>query len=487
MATPIPKNRAPMSGREATLATAGQLRGDARTEHHGLTTDSRAVSPGAVFVALRGETHDGHRYLAAAERAGATLLVVERGAAKLDELRVDVLEVDDTLRAWGDLAAFHLRRWREGDRAVRVVAVTGSVGKTTTKELCAALLRAAAGVSAVVATAGNLNNRIGVPAMIFTLTEAHRFAVLECGMSLPGEMGELARIVRPDVAAVTLIGLAHAENLGGTREDVAREKGALLRGAAAGATLIVSADDALSVAEAQAAAQLESGRALRVFSRHAPSDLAVVERESLGFRGARLRLEWRGGRCVSVAFPLVGEGAAVDFACAALAVEAALGRPVTDEELGAAAAAVSSIPGRAAVAVRSDGAIVVDDTYNASPQSMDNALASLSETARADGRRAVCVLGEMRELGPQAAEAHDELGDAVARASVGLFIGCGGLMDRAVARAKEKGVPAVAAGSVEAAAALALREVTPRDVVLVKGSRSIGTERVVRALMGDAR
>lgn len=487
MATPIPTNRARVTSAGAALATGGSLvaRDGARV-HAGLTTDSRAVVSGGVFVALRGDLHDGHRFLDAAIAKGATLLVVERGRAPSLTGDFDVLEVDDTLVAWGDLARSHLAAWRGSVPSRRVVAITGSVGKTTTKELTRAIL---AMVGPVRATDGNLNNRVGVPAMIFTLDEAFSFAVLECGMSLRGEMAELARIVRPDVAAVTVVGMAHAENLGGTREGVATEKIALLAGAAESAILIVNADDALSLPRATSIA---AGRSIVTFGRAPDADVRLENRSSEGFAGERVSLARRGSEArggadaFDVLLPIMGEGAAVDLACAVAAASAAAGRRIAPEEIASALQTVRLSGGRANVATRLDGVVVVDDTYNANPQSMANALQSLAEAARREGKRAVCVLGEMKELGPTAAEAHDALGDAVADAGVSLFVGCGGLVDRALARAQSRGVKTIAARDADDAAAIATREVRANDIVLVKASRSVGAERVVAALLGGS-
>ena len=218
----------------------------------GVTTDSRAVVPGGAFVALRGETHDAHAFVAAAIEAGAVLVVVERGRAP-DDARADAVEVDDTWSRGARFARAHLQAWRRANAAARVVAITGSAGKTTTKELCAALLRTMGSggqpMGDVHATAGNLNNRVGVPAVVLELEPRHRFAVLEVGMSLPGEIAALASIVEPDVAVITNVGMAHAGGVGGSLNDVAREKGALFAGVRAEGVCVANADDAAVLAQ----------------------------------------------------------------------------------------------------------------------------------------------------------------------------------------------------------------------------------------------
>jgi UDP-N-acetylmuramoyl-tripeptide--D-alanyl-D-alanine ligase len=209
MATPIPANNAPWTAWSAAAATGGtvaRVRGDGACAI-GITTDSRAVSPGTAFLALRGESHDGHDYLRDAGARGAALLLVARGHGKPVPEEPDVVEVDDTLEAWGALASAHLRAWRRVRRNAppSVVAITGSAGKTTTKELAAALLGAMAPCHKA---PGNLNNRVGVPAVVFGLEPEHRFAVLEMGMSVRGEIAALAAIAPPDVAVVLNVGVA---------------------------------------------------------------------------------------------------------------------------------------------------------------------------------------------------------------------------------------------------------------------------------------
>ena len=390
MATPIGANRAVVEARSVAQATGGRLvRSTTGRAAHGVTTDSRAVVRGGAFVALRGEKHDGHAFIGAAIEAGAALVVVERGRAP-EDARADAVEVDDTLVAWGAIARAHLHAWRSANSAARVVAITGSAGKTTTKELCAALLRT---VGQCHATAGNLNNRVGVPAVILELEAKHRFAVLEVGMSLPGEIGVLARIVEPDVAVVTNVGLAHAGGVGGTIADVAREKGALFEGVRPGGVIVANGDDPAVMAQvgrAPRSARLTSFGRQDIAARY-----RLLEREPLGPEGSRLRIDRGRGDVVSVVLPIPGEAAAIDFAAALAAADAAVEGSVDPSR---AMGSLAPIPGRMRVC-RSHGLTVLDDAYNANPASMRAALSTLAEWA--DGRR-VAVLGEMKELGPAA-------------------------------------------------------------------------------------
>ena len=477
MSTPIPKNAAELDAASAARATGGAIVRSAGRRARGIVSDTRAIAGGEAFVALRGERHDGHAFLAEAARRGAALLVVDRVDGDLPQ-RPDVVRVDDTLRAWGELARARLAAWRAANAEARVVAITGSAGKTTTKQLAAALLGAR---GETWATPGNLNNLVGVPAVLFALSPAHRFAVVECGMSVRGEIERLGEIVAPDVAVVTNVGLAHAEGVGGTREDVGREKGALFL--AARHACVYDADDALSTALAEASsAPRKIG-----FGRATHAEYKLLGRVSRGVDGSRVTLERpcgdacpspRAREIVELELPFVGEAAAIDL-CAALAAAEAAAGSIPQDALDAAMARAKNVEGRAGV-VDLGAVVVLDDTYNANPGSMRAALAILAEVA--GPRRRVAVLGEMKELGPAAQGEHASLGDAVADAGVAVAIGCGGLASETIARARRAGVDALDCPNVEAATAAALERVRAGDVVLVKGSRSVGAEAVVSAL-----
>jgi UDP-N-acetylmuramoyl-tripeptide--D-alanyl-D-alanine ligase len=478
--THIPDNVAELTASEVAEATNGAVvrlaRGDRAAV--GFVTDSRAVSPGKGFVAISGVRFDGHDFVGDAVLRGASLLVVRRGTfgPRLDpegaHLEVDVVEVDDTLVAWGDLARAHLRRWRLASHGRgRTVAITGSSGKTTTKELCAALLGRRGSCHA---TTGNLNNRVGVPAVALGVTPETRFAVFEIGMSERGEIAALASVVRPDVGVLVNIGMAHAGGVGGTLGDVAREKGALLEALDPGATAVVNLDDDA------AAGQLARTKAhVRTFGAGARADYRLVERTSLGRLGSRMTIERAGERFVSV-LPLLGAGAVEDFLAALAAAEAALGAVLAVADIDAALRGCRPVGGRAVLRQLDREILVIDDTYNANPSSMRAALATLDEVGA--GRRKVAVLGEMRELGSLEKEEHQALGEALFRAGVGLVVGCGGLIEHTLDRVEALGVPVVRAPSTDEAAALVGRTVRPGDVVLFKGSRAIAVERVLEAL-----
>jgi UDP-N-acetylmuramoyl-tripeptide--D-alanyl-D-alanine ligase len=478
--TPIPTNAARMTAWGIATATSGAARQDIDDRVlTGMTTDSRAVHSGCAFVALRGTAHDGHDFVPAAIAAGATLVVVEKGRAE-GLTGAIVVEVDDTLDAWGALGRAHLRRWRRmrSNDAARTVAITGSAGKTTAKELCATILGALARCTS---TPGNLNNRIGVPAVALTVPEEDRFAVFELGMSVRGEMATLAKVVEPDVAVLLNVGVAHAGGVGGTRADVAREKGALLEALGQRGFAIVNADDPAAYA------QLTRTRAGRVatFGRSAGAHYRLVERALVGEGASHLVVELRrpsGSRIMEVGLPLVGEAAAISFLAALAAAEAAVEEDLSPALVTEALTTLRSIAGRAAVRRLRSDILVLDDTYNANPASMRAAIQTTDEIARAGRRRAVAVLGEMLELGPLGPLEHDRIGDELVNCHVALAIGCGGLIDHALERAAKGGVQTVPAESTQAAAEIALREVKAGDIVLLKGSRGVAVERVFEAL-----
>ena len=461
MATPIPTNDAAFTVAEIAQATAGHVVRVVADGGAGVTSDSRAVVPGGIFVALRGEHHDGHAFVDAAAGRGASVLVVARGAKVPDT--VSTVEVEDTLVAWGDLARAHLARWNG-----RLVAITGSAGKTTTKELTAALLSA---IGPTHFTAGNLNNRIGVPAVVFALPPDARFCVLEMGMSLRGEMDAMVAFARPDVSVIVNVGLAHAEGVGGGREGVMHEKGAVYRALGPEGIAVVNADDPYVVRAASAT------RARRIETFGDAGSYRILARAASA-AGSTLRLACA-GRELDVVLPLPGEAAATDLCAALAAQEAASGVKLTAEAIDRALAGLA-VPGRGSIRRLANDVLVIDDTYNANPASMRASLATLAELAGA--RRRVVVLGEMKELGAIAEEEHTALGDAIADAGVALAIGCGGLIAQSLARAAVRGVEVVSTASTTDAAEVARERVQPGDVVLVKGSRDVGAERVVAAL-----
>lgn len=447
---------------QATGAT--RTRQGPRSSYPAVCTDTRQLVPGCLFVALAGERYDAHRFLAEAVKNGAAALVVEAGRAALVPPGCAVFEVQSTLSALGGLARFHRERFQ-----IPVGAVTGSNGKTTTKELVAAILETR---GPALRTSGNLNNEVGVPLTLFGLEPRHVAAVIEMGMNHKGEIARLAQIARPDAGLITVVQAAHLEGLGSI-EGVALAKGELFFNLKPGGTAVVNADDPRIAAQAKA-----SGANALTFGRGEAAQVRLVAIEPSGKTGLSITVR-EGGRDWPIALRLIGEHNAMN-ATGAFALGLALGyRP---EECVRGLEAAQGHARRLQVYEAPGGVTVVDDCYNANPASMAAALDVLGALA-AEGR-AVAVLGDMLELGSGEAQEHQALGRRASdSAALVAFFG-----------PRSQGAFEVAAKKLGGAAAhfLDLGELTrwlapqlkPGDVVLVKGSRGMRLERAVDALVG---
>jgi UDP-N-acetylmuramoyl-tripeptide--D-alanyl-D-alanine ligase len=477
MATPIPRNHARFTLAEIARVTGGEAIG-AACEAGAVTTDSRAIERGDLYVALRGASHDGHAFVAQAlQRGAAAALVSDRAALPPGSAGVVVA---DTLHALGELAAQHRRRW-----GGRVVAITGSAGKTTTKELTFAALRAAG--ARAMRSAGNLNNLIGAPMTLLTLDASVDVAVIEIGTNAPGEIARLSQICAPEVGVVTAVAAAHTEGLGSI-ERVAAEKAALLWALPERGTAIHRADSA------PLAAQLGHVRATRRigFGSAAGADVQLASHALTAAPSMRVELNVAGrAEPLRCDLSLFGIGPAIDAAAAIAVVLALLG----ERALDAAArglAGVAPVPGRLAPLTSASGALIIDDSYNANPASMQASIATALELARARGGRTLFVLGDMRELGQSSREEHEAVGRLAAQPGVAAFIACGVEMTAAAEAARVEARRAGAELSIAllsdpaGAAELVQPLLRAADVVLVKGSRSMAMERVVRGLAGGA-
>jgi UDP-N-acetylmuramoyl-tripeptide--D-alanyl-D-alanine ligase len=475
MATRIPRNRAAFTVAEVLAATGGALavRGSA-DRAASISTNTREIEPGAAFVALRGQVHDGHAFVGAAAAAGALIAVVERDVDA--PASMTIVRVESTLRALADLARAHVARWHGGRT---VVGITGSAGKTTTRVAAAALVESLF-PGEFVATRGNLNNRIGVPMMLFSIGPEHRTAVLELGTSEPGEIAELCRMAQPDVGILTLVAAAHLEGLGSI-DGVAFEKGALFRSLPSEGIAVGNGDDA------RIRAALDATRCARrvTFGRSAAADVRVVERTPIGMTRSSVVLARADGRRSAFEAPLVGEAGALACAAAVAAVEARFGVEFDGDRLTSAFQRVDVAEGaqRLVPLELASGLAVIDDTYNANPASMCASIRAAAEMAAATNRRLVLVLGEMRELGIEAARGHEEVGRAAAESGPRLVIAVGGGETRRIADgAREGGAEVLFLTSVDEGLAVIVAAVRASDLVLVKGSRYSGTDRVVTEL-----
>jgi len=444
---------------DVIAAMGGELaQGGAEADVTGVSTDSRTLRPGDLFFALAGENADGHEFAAAALASGASAAVVSRPV----EASGAVIRVPDTLVALGDLAAWHRRRFD-----VRVVAVTGSVGKTTTKEMIAAVL---APRFKVLKNAGNFNNEIGVPLTLFQLEPDHQILVQEMAMRLPGEIADLAEIVRPDIGVITNVGLSHIERLG-SPDAIAAAKAELIEALPPDGISILNADDPYFD-------YLSGKSAGGVVSFGIASGDVRAKDVGIDSEGWPCFTVVVGQATFPVALPIVGEHN-VPNALAAAAVGLCFGLPASD--IAEALEGFSPPEKRANVFFARGGWKVFDDTYNASPASMASALRTL---AAMNGARKIAVLGDMLELGDHARPAHLEIGKLAAESGLSVLVTVGELARGIAAGARSagfKGDTQQFAASDEAAAALK-DGVRPGDVVLVKGSRAMKMENIVEVL-----
>ncbi|HYF59311.1 MAG TPA: UDP-N-acetylmuramoyl-tripeptide--D-alanyl-D-alanine ligase [Burkholderiaceae bacterium] len=424
----------------------------------GVSTDTRSVRPGELFVAIRGELHDAHDYVGRAIDAGAAAVLVER---PVPDRRVPALVVPDCRRALGEIAAGWRRRF-----APPVIAVTGSNGKTTTKEMIAAILAAHVGEDARLATRGNLNGDIGVPLTVLRMHAGHRAAVVELGMNHPGEIAWLASIAQATVALVLNAQREHQEFLR-TVEATARENGASLAALPADGVAVFPGDDA----HAPIWRELAGARA-RIEFGTAPG-CAVSAAPDARPEGFEMRVD---GAAIEVALAIDGAHS-VRNALAAAACCSAIGVPPA--AIAAGLAAFRPASGRLRRLVARTGAALIDDSYNANPDSVRAAIDVLA----AQPAPRVLVLGDMGEVGEQGPRFHAEVGGYAKARGVQTLLAFGAA---SVGTAAAFGEGAEHFGTIEAVCDRAAALAAPGATVLVKGSRSMRMERVVQALAGSA-
>lgn len=446
--------------------------GDPQMEVRTVGIDTRTLQPGDLFVALRGPRFDAHEFVAEALGRGAVGAIVRRGFAQdRDGAAGDraLVEVDDTTRALQDLG--HAVRVASG---TRVVAITGSAGKTTTKEAIAEFLSVR---FRVVKNKGNLNNHIGLPLSLMQLREGPDVAVMELGMNHPGEISTLVAIAEPEVRVWTNVGNAHIGYFG-SPDAIADAKAEILEGAGAGHVLVSNADDPRVMARAR-----RFGGKLVTFGTTADADVRADGVQDLGIDGMRARVRTPAGERV-VSTPLVGRGN-LDNVLAAIAVALEFG--VSLDEIAAAAARLRPADRRGAVRRLRGGIVLIDDSYNSSPAALARALDVVAKETRIT--RKVAIVGEMLELGDLSIALHRESGRAAAAAGLRLLVAIGGEPARALAGAAvEAGMPASAVRYVEASAAAApavVAEIRAGDLVLVKGSRGTRTDIVADAIAAE--
>ena len=461
--------RLPMTLGELAQAVGGTVvAGAAETPIDGFSIDSRSLKRGDLFVAIRGDQFDGHTFVADALARGACGAIVSDAGAFGSSPAIGVV-VDDTVRALQALGRY-IRRVSHA----RVVAITGSVGKTTTKELTAALLGAR---YRVFRNPGNLNNHIGLPLSLLELRTQPEVAVVEFGMNGPGEISRLVEIAEPELRVWTNVAEVHAAFFPSIAK-IADAKAEILEGATQDTIVVANAADDLVMARV-------SGFPGRVatFGIGAEAEVTATEIEDLGLDGTRALVQTPVG-ATPVTTALLGRG---NLANVLAAVTVALQLQVPLTAIPERVAAVDAPPHRGQIRRLAHGVVVVDDSYNSNPLAVVTALETLSRDHRV-GRR-VAVLGEMLELGGRADALHRETGRAAAAAGLGLLLTVGGEAARALGvAAVEAGLPdnrvIHCEGSEEAALRL-IAKLQANDVVLVKGSRGVRTDLVVARLEAE--
>jgi len=440
----------------------------------GVSIDSRTVQPGELFLAIRGPRHDGHGFIRQALDSGAAAGVVsrERLAEYPDEIRARLFAVDDTLVALHHLASCACEIWRKARPGRLIAGVAGSIGKTTTKEILAALVGAR---FRVLKTKGNLNNEYGLPLTLLSLDDEHEAIVVEMGMSRRGELARLAQIARPDVGVITRVAVEHLEFFTSIDEIALAERELIENLAWPGATAVLNADDERVARFADVA----RGRVLS-FGTTERAEFRAEAIEERGIEGSAFDFVSPAGR-TRLQLPLIGRHNVMN-AVAALAAASAWGIGAADAER--VFPAVIPADKRGEVVRFEDGFTVINDTYNSSPSAL-NALAEL--LASTPGyRRRILAAGEMRELGTSAAELHRECGrHAAALKKIDWIFGVQGeareFVDAAIRSGHPKDRTQFFENSGEAAKSLA-EFVIGGDLLLLKGSRGVRMETVLEAI-----
>lgn len=470
----------PLTPREIADAVGGSLHGPTDPDASSVlrvVADSREVEPGDLFVAIVGERSDGHDHAAEAVAAGASLVLSARplsgeGGPAEGSADLPCVVVDDPVLALGRLASWYRRERLD----CTVVAVTGSSGKTSTKDLIARMLGAS---GTTVSARGSFNTEVGLPLTILRADAATRFLVLEMGMRGEGHIAHLTEVASPDVGVVLNVGSAHLGMLG-SREGIARAKSELVRGLTSTATAVLNVDDpaVAAMAEVTPASVVSFGEAPG--ARIRATDVRVDDRARPSFTLHDAESE----AAAPVALQLSGEHY-VSNALAAAAVGRVCGLSV---DVIADALRIADIDSRWRMEIREspEGVVVVNDAYNANPESMRAALKSLA--AMAAGRRTWAVLGEMRELGEASVEEHDAIGRLAVRLDISRLVCIGEgtrVMHLGASNEGSWGEESIHVPDVEAAIELLRQQVRPDDVVLVKASRAEGLERVAEALLTE--
>jgi UDP-N-acetylmuramoyl-tripeptide--D-alanyl-D-alanine ligase len=460
---------------ELITATGGVLRQGALEQTiSGITTDSRRIKPGELFLALRGEKFDGHDFIPTAIHNGASALMVMKDITVNEPAAI--IQTPDTLTAYGAIARFHRERFR-----IPVIGITGSNGKTTTKDLTAAVL---AQKYTIIRTEANYNNEIGLPATLLNITPETEVAIVEMGMRGLGQIRKLAELARPNLAIVTNVGLTHLELLG-SRENIGRAKAELVEALPSDGLAILNGDDEY----VRRMSELTRARSVYFGIGHPDLDyrakvLAMDE------NGSRFQVTVRGAkggeqRNFIVALPISGNhniynalaaiAVGLELGVSEALIQQGLGNPIISEK-------------RQKMLAIKNGYSIIDDTYNASPASMKAALDVLA--LNQNGGRKIAVLGDMLELGPQSADIHREIGKYAADIGVQELF-CYGALAREflVGFQKTRNQDCPGDSRYFASKTALIQELKPilqpGDIVLIKGSRGMKMEEIIAALTDE--
>jgi UDP-N-acetylmuramoyl-tripeptide--D-alanyl-D-alanine ligase len=427
----------------------------------GYSIDSRTLQPGELFIAIKGERFDGHNFVQAALKKDAVAAIVHSGA-RIDVDQKRLLFVEDTLQALQALGAAARRLWGKP-----LVAVTGSAGKTTTKEILAHLL---AQRFRVMKSAGNLNNHIGLPLELLKLEPEHEVAVVEMGMNHAGEIRALGKLAHHDMAIVTNVAPAHLEFFNSVA-DIARAKYEIIESLHPGGVAVLNADD-----EYVSQFGRDFHGKVVTFGIRKPADVSAKEIKSNGIAGSSFQLV-AGGVSEVVSLPLVGEH---NISNALAAAAAALERGVSPSQIAAALATLQPADKRGQT-LELGGAIIINDCYNSNPSALK---AMIDALAGMKARRHILVAGEMLELGPTSEALHRECGRHAAEKKMDIVVGVGGMARALSEEAGTAGVQSKFVETAEEAGEWLGRELRPGDAVLLKASRGVKLERALEALQG---
>ena len=420
-------------------------------------TDTRAITEGALFVALKGETFDGHDYVLQAKERGAAGAVVAEDRPEYKQEGFAVVIVTDTRKAYQDLARFHRRRF-----SIPVIAVTGSVGKTSTRSMIAAVLSQK---YRVLQTEKNFNNEIGLPKTLLQLTPEHEACVVEMGMRGLGQIAELAAIAEPDIGVVTNVGKSHIELLG-SQDNIARAKSELVRALSENGVAILNQDDSYVAAMADLCRGKVVGYGIESNAAIRASRVVCSEK---GLRFACRCFD----QVMDIHMPLIGSHNVYN-ALAAIAVGRVLG--LTEHQLQKGLSEYRGMPMRQEL-IHLGEYTFINDAYNANPASMSEALKSLALLTK--GRK-IAVLGGMLELGDWTVREHEKIGAEAAELGLDVLITMGSPASYIADAARKNGLGAVYTAQDHAGAADCLRQIIqPGDTVLLKGSRGFAMEKIL--------